>query len=152
MEQDLAKALYPVQLFHVGRVIYDDSEQWMALVHDCTLPETPLAQTALPEDADSYKELNEQKRRVLEAIPVTQWFAPTFAQIDKAVFGKTKTLVHCRAGMSRSATLLAAYLIRRFGLSAEDSLNFLKKKRACVDSKFTEALKKYANCLGIRDC
>ncbi|KAM3455743.1 hypothetical protein MY3296_002161 [Beauveria thailandica] len=38
-------------------------------------------------------------------------------------------LVHCRAGISRSATIVIAYLMRKYGLSADEALAEVKAKR-----------------------
>jgi Dual specificity phosphatase, catalytic domain len=40
-----------------------------------------------------------------------------------------KVLVFCRAGMSRSATIVIYYLMKAFSLTVEDAISFLKKKR-----------------------
>jgi protein-tyrosine phosphatase len=37
---------------------------------------------------------------------------------------------HCRAGRSRSAAVVAAYLMRSRGLSAEDAVEFVASRRA----------------------
>ncbi|KAK4048326.1 tyrosine protein phosphatase yvh1 [Microbotryomycetes sp. JL201] len=42
-------------------------------------------------------------------------------------------LVHCQAGISRSATLVAAYLMRDMGLTADKALQKIKKARPSVE-------------------
>jgi len=42
-------------------------------------------------------------------------------------------LVHCMQGASRSATIVAAYLISYHNMSASEALSFMKKKRSCVN-------------------
>lgn len=42
-------------------------------------------------------------------------------------------LVHCMQGASRSATIVAAYLIKYHNMTADDALAFMKKKRSCVN-------------------
>jgi predicted protein tyrosine phosphatase len=44
-----------------------------------------------------------------------------------------KIFVHCMCGVSRSATLVAAYLIREKGMSANDAIELLHSKRQKVD-------------------
>lgn len=39
-------------------------------------------------------------------------------------------LVHCRAGMNRSATIVAGYLMFKKGISARDAMAFIKQKKA----------------------
>ncbi|KAF9522250.1 protein-tyrosine phosphatase-like protein [Crepidotus variabilis] len=41
-------------------------------------------------------------------------------------------LVHCQQGVSRSATVVIAYLMRYEGMSLAEALAFVKDKRACV--------------------
>lgn len=61
--------------------------------------------------------------------------------------GNEKVLVHCYAGQSRSATVLAAYFINRFGVSTMDAANFLRHKRPCVSPKFMKELESYEAAL-----
>lgn len=81
---------------------------------------------------------------------VKEWFKLTFEELDKALYNGVKTLVHCQAGMSRSPTVLAAYLINRFQVTTSQAINFLKSKRYCVDPKFTVFLQDYARALGVK--
>ena len=41
-------------------------------------------------------------------------------------------LVHCRAGRSRSAAMVMAFLMKENGLTFEEAYHTLKKKRRCV--------------------
>lgn len=53
--------------------------------------------------------------------------------------------MHCRMGKSRSVTIICAYLIGRVGMSADNALNFLRRKRkgASPNEGFMYQLKKY---------
>ena len=51
------------------------------------------------------------------------------ARLDKE--GRN-VLVHCRLGVNRSVTVVAAYLIRCRGFTAEAALEFLKQRRPCA--------------------
>lgn len=55
------------------------------------------------------------------------------------------TLVHCYAGMSRSATVVLAYLMSRYKWSLDKSINFLRKKRPIVNPNqgFMKFLKEF---------
>lgn len=46
------------------------------------------------------------------------------------------TLVHCRAGISRSSTLVMAYLIQKRRWTLNEAFTFTKSKRACVAPNF----------------
>ncbi len=54
-------------------------------------------------------------------------------------------LIHCQAGVSRSVTLAASYLMKHHRLSAEDALAMIKSKRPAAKpiSFFVEQLKLY---------
>jgi len=41
-------------------------------------------------------------------------------------------LVHCRAGVSRSATIVVAYVMKSKGWTLKESLSFVKKQRAII--------------------
>jgi len=49
--------------------------------------------------------------------------------IDEALRRGATVLVHCELGVSRSATLLCHYLVRRRGMRWEDAERLLRKRR-----------------------
>ena len=53
-------------------------------------------------------------------------------QLLESARGKKATLIHCMAGMSRSPTLAAAWLMRKYGCDAGAALNLLVTCRPCV--------------------
>lgn len=69
----------------------------------------------------------------LDDVAVEDLFEERFAELDKALLNDTSAYVHCAAGASRSATVVALYLISRFGMSSDEAISFLKKRRDCVD-------------------
>lgn len=71
-------------------------------------------------------------------------FEVTFNFLETAR-NKGGVFVHCNAGMSRSPTIVIAYLMKKYGLSFEQALAFAKAKRPCVEPKefFVEQLKAY---------
>lgn len=54
-------------------------------------------------------------------------------------------LVHCQMGISRSSSLVIAYLMKEFGLSFSNAFNLVRSKRQVIDPNegFVEHLKKY---------
>ncbi len=134
----------------VGEMAYDDPEYWLAFVHECTFPKDELAGRTIQAsqlDDNSKNRIIEQKNQIITDTPITDWFEPMFQVIDQAVLEGKKVLVHCQMGQSRSATLLAAYLINRFQLSADEALQYLKLKRSQVVSKFASELRAYESAL-----
>jgi len=60
-----------------------------------------------------------------------------FEFLDKAYQEHSNILVHCQAGISRSAAVVIAYLMYRFKitddfLTYEEAHNFVKKSRPCI--------------------
>ena len=54
-------------------------------------------------------------------------------------------LVHCRHGQSRSATIIAAYLIKNNNMTPQNAIQFLQKKRPQVgpNQGFMDQLKQF---------
>eukprot|EP01114_Cavostelium_apophysatum_P021137 TRINITY_DN7286_c0_g1_i1.p1 TRINITY_DN7286_c0_g1~~TRINITY_DN7286_c0_g1_i1.p1 ORF type:complete len:258 (+),score=17.95 TRINITY_DN7286_c0_g1_i1:110-883(+) len=69
--------------------------------------------------------------------------------IEDALQRGGKVLVHCKAGVSRSATLVIAYMMKQNGLSAEENIKNLQKIRPVIDPNpgFRKQLKHYEEIL-----
>jgi len=67
------------------------------------------------------------------------------ARIEKSLAGGKNVLVHCQQGISRSASVVIAYLIKNHGMSYEFAFAFVKKYRACIkpNSGFVKCLKEW---------
>jgi len=55
---------------------------------------------------------------------------------EKARCGGGKVLVHCQAGVSRSPTLVVAYLMARYGQPLMDAFQLVKQRRPIVAPNF----------------
>ena len=139
-----------INWLHVGQAITDGQESWLPLVHNCTFPTTDLAQQDIPtngEEPGVFDERANKRKANIEKVAVKALFEPIFTEIDLAILKKKRVLVHCQAGVSRSSSVIAAYMINRFGVTAEQAVNYLKSRRFQVDSKFMKGLKQYENSL-----
>lgn len=68
-----------------------------------------------------------------------------FDEIGKLIETEKKVLVNCFAGISRSATITIAYLMKYRGLNLKEALVCVRDKRSivCPNKKFLEHLFKY---------
>lgn len=62
---------------------------------------------------------------------ISQYFEETYQFIDN-VRKKTNVLVHCHAGISRSATIVIAYLLRKYNYSLDNVIAMVKRRRSKV--------------------
>ncbi|XP_046356197.1 dual specificity protein phosphatase 19-like [Haliotis rufescens] len=80
--------------------------------------------------------------------PIMRHFNEALDFIDE---GRTAScvLVHCNAGVSRSATFVIAYLMKKEGITFKEAFNFLRSKRpaTCPNPGFVSQLKKYEEIL-----
>jgi len=69
--------------------------------------------------------------------------------INNVIENDRKILIHCTFGKSRSVTILAGYIISRFGMNPENALKAIKSKRNIINPNkfFVEQLDKYYNDL-----
>jgi hypothetical protein len=76
-----------------------------------------------------------------------QYFEESNRFIDSARAAHGQVLVHCRAGRSRSATLVCAYLIAKGGLQTEEALQLVRSARpiAQPNPSFLEQLQALEN-------
>ncbi|XP_045170245.1 dual specificity protein phosphatase 10-like [Mercenaria mercenaria] len=65
-----------------------------------------------------------------------QYFEEAGLFIDEAREAGAKVLVHCQAGVSRSATITIAFLLRHSRMSMTDAYRFVKSKRQIISPNF----------------
>jgi dual specificity phosphatase 12 len=80
------------------------------------------------EDSHLFVDLKDSKD-----VKIQQFFNEVHEFIDKAIDNKENVLVHCKGGMSRSASMLCSYLMRKFSLSFDEAYKILKERRPIVD-------------------
>lgn len=66
-----------------------------------------------------------------ESFDISQYFEAACGLMQEEL-PRTNVLVHCMAGVSRSATLIIAYLMRSQGLPFADAFRLVKRRRKIV--------------------
>uniref|UniRef100_UPI00358EAED1 dual specificity protein phosphatase 8-like isoform X3 n=1 Tax=Myxine glutinosa TaxID=7769 RepID=UPI00358EAED1 len=67
---------------------------------------------------------------------ILPWLDRSVDFIDKVKVSNCRVVVHCLAGISRSATLAIAYVMKHHGLSSDDAYRFVKEKRPSISPNF----------------
>ena len=80
-------------------------------------------------------------------------FPECFEFIRYALESGGKILIHCFQGVSRSASIIIAYLMTYHDMSFIQAVNFLKQKRIIINPNFgfMEQLRNYAKKIGKSD-
>ncbi|KAI0264762.1 DSPc-domain-containing protein [Gloeopeniophorella convolvens] len=67
--------------------------------------------------------------------------------IDSALRRGQNVLVHCQQGVSRSAAIVIAYLIRKRGMSFDSAIAYVRQRRPCIkpNSGFVRCLQEWEN-------
>lgn len=99
-----------------------------AVVTILDLERSPKSEFRLPPRvAHMYIDANDDLRTDL-----TRYFEPTFRFIDSHLSEGQSVYVHCRAGISRSSTVVLYYIMRKYQLSLLQALQYLKSRRPVV--------------------
>lgn len=85
-----------------------------------------------PQFPENFVYLNVPVRDV-ESENLKQYLPETTKFIEDAVRSGGKVLCHCVCGVSRSATIVAAWVMSRQGYSVDQTIEFLQQRRECVD-------------------
>eukprot|EP01001_Neometanema_parovale_P006920 NODE_3254_length_1251_cov_138.421986_g3090_i0.p1 GENE.NODE_3254_length_1251_cov_138.421986_g3090_i0~~NODE_3254_length_1251_cov_138.421986_g3090_i0.p1 ORF type:complete len:223 (-),score=24.25 NODE_3254_length_1251_cov_138.421986_g3090_i0:503-1171(-) len=65
--------------------------------------------------------------------PIAKHFSSCYDFIEEARMNQCSVLVHCRRGISRSATIVISYIMKFLGKSFEDAFDFVKQKRDIIN-------------------
>lgn len=72
--------------------------------------------------------------RDLPSENIYDYFEPVIEFIDKALLEQShKVLVHCSAGISRSPTLVLAYMIKKQHVTVDEALKKMRQYRSIID-------------------
>lgn len=73
-------------------------------------------------DSKDKENINKFKNEILNAV----YF------IENALDNNIPIYIHCYWGLMRSATVVAAYLIKKYNLSIEDAIHIIREQRPCA--------------------
>ena len=109
----------------------------LSLLSYASIEPVPSFITNLKLDILDYPDEN-----ILDEFSITNKF------IDDAVRSGGKVLIHCQAGISRSSTVLCAYLMKSQDLTRDAAFKLIKDQRSHVrpNEGFWEQLKVYEEC------
>ncbi|KAG7476668.1 hypothetical protein MATL_G00085400 [Megalops atlanticus] len=68
---------------------------------------------------------------------ISSWFIEAIEYIDSVKDSNGRVLVHCQAGISRSATICLAYLMKRKRVRLEEAFEFVKQRRSIISPNFS---------------
>ncbi|XP_006010324.1 dual specificity protein phosphatase 2 [Latimeria chalumnae] len=69
-------------------------------------------------------------------VDISIWFQDAIEFIDSVKNSGGRVLVHCQAGISRSATICLAYLMRTQRVRLEEAFDFIKQRRGVISPNF----------------
>ncbi|XP_062410480.1 dual specificity protein phosphatase 4 [Sardina pilchardus] len=68
---------------------------------------------------------------------ISSWFIEAIEFIDSVKDSNGRVLVHCHAGISRSATICLAYLMMKKRVRLDDAFEFVKQRRSIISPNFS---------------
>lgn len=76
---------------------------------------------------------------------ISSWFNEAIGFIDNARDNDGKVLIHCQAGVSRSATVCIAYIMFKNGMNLEDAFDYVRSRRGVISPNlnFMQQLKEF---------
>ncbi|XP_066495717.1 dual specificity protein phosphatase 2 [Tiliqua scincoides] len=80
-----------------------------------------------------YKSIPVEDNQMAE---ISVWFQEAINFIDSVKNSGGRVLVHCQAGISRSATICLAYLIQSRRVRLEEAFDFVKQRRGVISPNF----------------
>lgn len=91
--------------------------------------------------------------RDIESEDIYQFFDSVADLIHEDLTAGRAVLVHCKMGVSRSSTLVCAYLIKYHGKTHMEAIHFVQSKRPCVNpiKSFRLQLKAYEHEIRARE-
>lgn len=99
-----------------------------------------------PDRGIIYKHIELEDKETTDILPT---FAETAGFIGNAIKSGGRVLVHCQAGVSRSASVVIAWIMKSQGVSYMDAYWICKSRRTCImpNRGFVAALRNYETVL-----
>lgn len=145
----VSKGLYLGDLRAMTSLAQAEAEEQADWCVVTVLSERDLAGLSLPRHVDHHLVIRADDDL---AVDLTPEFARAHAVIASALGRGKSVLVHCMAGISRSATIAAAHLILERGIDAPAALAILRRHRRCIgpNAAFRRQLKDLAEANATR--
>ncbi|XP_060043280.1 dual specificity protein phosphatase 2 [Erinaceus europaeus] len=86
------------------------------------------------EDLFCYKSIPVEDNQMVD---ISAWFQEAIGFIDTVKHSGGRVLVHCQAGISRSATICLAYLIQSHRVRLDEAFDFVKQRRGVISPNFS---------------
>ena len=109
-------------------VLFQEQLRRLNITHIISAVYLPLKSTAIPSDM---KHLFVKSDDTI-AFNISQHFPVICQFIEEARQANGRVLVHCACGVSRSSTLVCAYLIQHQSMSVEEALLHLRARRSII--------------------
>ncbi len=95
----------------------------------------------------TYKNVREYDE---ESTDLLKYLDRTYKFIKRAKESGGRVLIHCKMGISRSATVTIAFIMKEYGLSLKEALDAVKERRSIVkpNKSFLKQLEVYEGILG----
>ncbi|XP_004704527.1 dual specificity protein phosphatase 2 [Echinops telfairi] len=72
-----------------------------------------------------------------QMVDISAWFQEAIGFIDSVKTSGGRVLVHCQAGISRSATICLAYLMQSRRVPLDEAFDYVKQRRAVISPNFS---------------
>ncbi|CAL8237393.1 unnamed protein product [Boreogadus saida] len=86
------------------------------------------------EDSFQYKSIPVEDNHKAD---ISSWFNEAIEFIDSVKKSNGRVFVHCQAGISRSATICLAYLMRTNRVKLDEAFEFVKQRRSIISPNFS---------------